>query len=54
MLRLINNKRLMGDLVNSRAYNLIAWATVIIMITLSLFLLFFAFFQNVQGFNVLC
>ncbi len=46
MLRLINNKRLMGDFVNSRTYNTIAWLTVITLITLSLFLLLFTFFPQ--------
>lgn len=39
MLRLVNNRRLMGDHINSRAYNFIAWLTVIVMIGLSLALL---------------
>jgi Mn2+/Fe2+ NRAMP family transporter len=30
MLLLINNKRLMGRWTNSRTFNIIAWATVII------------------------
>ncbi|OIP64145.1 MAG: Mn transporter [Nitrospirae bacterium CG_4_9_14_3_um_filter_53_35] len=41
MLRLVNNKRLMGEFVNSRVYNMAAWLTVILMIVLSLALLFF-------------
>jgi Mn2+/Fe2+ NRAMP family transporter len=36
MLILINNKALMGDYINSQAYNTIAWATVIIMVVLTL------------------
>lgn len=36
MLILINNKALMGDYINSKAYNTIAWATVIIMVVLTL------------------
>lgn len=39
MLRLVNNRRLMGDHVNSKVYNFIAWLTVIVMIGLSLALL---------------
>jgi NRAMP (natural resistance-associated macrophage protein)-like metal ion transporter len=39
MLRLINNKRLMGTHVNSRAYNTVAWVTVVVLIILSLVLL---------------
>ena len=36
MLLLINNKRLMGEHTNSRFYNVITWATTIIMIGLTL------------------
>ena len=36
MLMLANDKELMGDHANSRAYNLIAWVTVIVMIALTI------------------
>ena len=36
MLLLINNKRLMGSWTNSRAFNVIAWATAIIVGVLTL------------------
>jgi NRAMP (natural resistance-associated macrophage protein)-like metal ion transporter len=36
MLLLVNNKGLMGEHVNSRFYNIVAWATVIIMIGLTI------------------
>jgi Mn2+/Fe2+ NRAMP family transporter len=36
MLLLVNKKDLMGDYVNSRLYNVIAWATTVIMTVLSL------------------
>jgi Mn2+/Fe2+ NRAMP family transporter len=36
MLLLVNKKDLMGEFVNSRFYNVIAWATTIIMTVLSL------------------
>jgi len=36
MLLLVNKKDLMGDLVNSRLYNAIAWATVVLMIGLTI------------------
>jgi Mn2+/Fe2+ NRAMP family transporter len=36
MLLLTNDKELMGDHVNTRAYNVIAWATVVLMIVLTL------------------
>jgi Mn2+/Fe2+ NRAMP family transporter len=35
MLRLINNKELMGKHVNSHAFNIVAWATAIIVIGLT-------------------
>lgn len=38
MVRLVNNPDLMGDWVNSRFYNLVTWATVVIMIALTLIL----------------
>ena len=39
MLLLINKKYLMGEYVNSRLFNLIAWATVVVMIVLTIALL---------------
>ena len=39
MLLLINNRRLMGDHTNGPVFNLIAWATVIIMIVLTITML---------------
>ncbi|HXY48128.1 MAG TPA: Nramp family divalent metal transporter [Terriglobales bacterium] len=36
MLLLINNKELMGDYVNSRFFNVVAWATTVLMIALTL------------------
>jgi NRAMP (natural resistance-associated macrophage protein)-like metal ion transporter len=35
MILLINKKDLMGDYVNSRAFNIVAWATTVIMVVLS-------------------
>jgi NRAMP (natural resistance-associated macrophage protein)-like metal ion transporter len=35
MLRLINDKRLMGDFVNGRGFNIVAWATVAIVLGLT-------------------
>jgi Mn2+/Fe2+ NRAMP family transporter len=35
MLSLINNNKLMGDYKNSKTFNRIAWATTVIMITLT-------------------
>jgi len=36
MLLLVNKKELMADFVNSRVYNIIAWATTVIMIGLTI------------------
>ena len=43
MLRLINNKRLMGEYTNSRIFNVIAWITTIVLIVLSVALLYSIF-----------
>lgn len=45
MLYLINNRDIMGDYVNSRAYNVISWVTVALMITLTLLMVLTSFFQ---------
>lgn len=39
MLKLINNKEIMGEHVNSRGYNIIAWTTVVFVIILTVMLL---------------
>jgi Mn2+/Fe2+ NRAMP family transporter len=39
MLLLINKKELMGEYVNSHLFNVVAWATTVIMIGLTLVLL---------------
>jgi Mn2+/Fe2+ NRAMP family transporter len=36
MLLLVNDRRLMGEHVNSRRYNIVAWTTVVVMIALTL------------------
>jgi Mn2+/Fe2+ NRAMP family transporter len=36
MLILINKKELMGEYTNSRLFNIVAWATTIIVVALSL------------------
>ncbi len=43
MLLLINDKTLMGEHVNSKAYNVISWATVIVMVLLTLALVVTSF-----------
>jgi Mn2+/Fe2+ NRAMP family transporter len=35
---LVNNRKLMGDYVNLKGYNYISWGTVIILITLTIFM----------------
>jgi Mn2+/Fe2+ NRAMP family transporter len=45
MILLINRKDLMGDQVNSRTFNVVAWVTSIAMIALTLVLLYFAIFH---------
>jgi Mn2+/Fe2+ NRAMP family transporter len=44
MLLLVNKKELMGEYVNSRVYNLVAWATTVIMTLLSI-----AWFWTLRG-----
>ncbi len=46
MLRLVNRKDLMGDKVNSRIMNVVAWVTTVAMIALTLVLIYFAIFQH--------
>src|SRR4051812_40352857 len=41
MLLLTNDRELMGDHVNSRAFNIVAWATVIVVIAMTVLMLFF-------------
>jgi len=49
MLRLINDKRLMGQYVNGRIFNLLAWITVVILIGLTVILVVTSFFPSVFG-----
>jgi Mn2+/Fe2+ NRAMP family transporter len=39
MLLLTNDRELMGEHINSRRFNVVAWTTVIVMIALSLLML---------------
>ena len=39
MLRLINDKRLMGDFANGRLFNIISWVMVAVLILLTLILI---------------
>jgi len=49
MLKLINDRRLMGNYVNGRVFNLLAWATVIVLIVLTGILVITSFFPNALG-----
>jgi NRAMP (natural resistance-associated macrophage protein)-like metal ion transporter len=46
MLVLINDRRLMGDFVNKRFFNLVAWATAVILVVLAIILLAVTFLPN--------
>ena len=45
MILLINRRDLMGEYVNSRTFNVIAWVTSVAMIALTLVLIYFALFH---------
>ena len=49
MLRLINDRRLMGKFVNGRVFNVLAYGTVAILIVLTAILLITTFFPGVLG-----
>ncbi len=49
MLSLVNNRDIMGDYVNSKGFNIIAWLTTIIMIGLTVMLLVISIFPNLLG-----
>jgi Mn2+/Fe2+ NRAMP family transporter len=49
MLRLINDKRQMGKYVNGRVFNIIAWITVVILISLTVLLVLTSWFPQVLG-----
>jgi Mn2+/Fe2+ NRAMP family transporter len=49
MLRLINDRRLMGSFVNGRLFNFIAWAMVVALIALTGILVVTSFFPGVLG-----
>ncbi len=42
-LRLANNRKLMGEYTNSRLFNIVAWATVSVVVILTVFMLLFLF-----------
>jgi NRAMP (natural resistance-associated macrophage protein)-like metal ion transporter len=46
MLKLINDRRLMGKYINSRPVNILAWVTVIVLILLVTVLVLLSFFPN--------
>lgn len=45
MLKLINDRRIMGDFVNSRARNVVAWSTAIVLMIFTVMLVASPFFQ---------
>jgi Mn2+/Fe2+ NRAMP family transporter len=49
MLKLINNKELMGEYTNSRWFNFVAWATAIIVVILTLIMLWQSLQQAFGG-----
>jgi Mn2+/Fe2+ NRAMP family transporter len=49
MLRLINDKRLMGRFVNGRVFNVIAWAMVAVLIALTMILLITSVWPGTLG-----
>jgi Mn2+/Fe2+ NRAMP family transporter len=49
MLRLINDRELMGEHVNSRAFNGIAWTTTVVMVVLTALLLVVTVFPGLPG-----
>jgi Mn2+/Fe2+ NRAMP family transporter len=49
MLRLINNKRLMGKYTNGRVFNVISWGMVAILIALTVVLVVVSIFPNLLG-----
>jgi len=48
MLQLINDKDIMGDYVNSRSFNVVAWLTTIVMVSLTLLLVVTSLFPNLM------
>jgi Mn2+/Fe2+ NRAMP family transporter len=49
MLQLINDRDLMGDDVNSKRFNIIAWVTTLIMIVLTLMVVVTSLFPDFFG-----
>ncbi len=47
MLKLINDRRLMGRFKNGRIFNIVAWITVVIVIALTVVLVIVSFFPQV-------
>jgi Mn2+/Fe2+ NRAMP family transporter len=49
MLRLINDKRLMGKYVNGRVFNVLSWAMVVVLIVLTMILVITSVFPGLLG-----
>jgi Mn2+/Fe2+ NRAMP family transporter len=43
---LVNRRDLMGDMVNTRTFNVVAWVTTVAMIVLTLVLVYVSIFQS--------
>ncbi|MFN8500200.1 MAG: divalent metal cation transporter, partial [Anaerolineae bacterium] len=52
IMRLVNDRDIMGDYVNSRAFNLLAWGTTIVIGTLSVSLIIIGFILPLFGVNL--
>jgi len=49
MLRLINDRRLMGKFVNGRVFNIICWVMVVVLILLTVILVITSVFPGLLG-----
>jgi len=49
MLRLINDRRLMGKFVNGRVFNIISWVLVVVLILLTVILVITSVFPGLLG-----
>ena len=50
MLKVINDRRLMGKFVNGRIYNIICWVTAVVLSVLAIILIVATFFPNLMTF----
>jgi NRAMP (natural resistance-associated macrophage protein)-like metal ion transporter len=52
ILRLVNNRRLMGSYTNGRVYNVVAWATTVAVSTMAILYIFFSLVLPLFGVNI--